>query len=205
MKSKEIEFIKWAQNNTCLLCNYPLDLYKHLHHIIAKDDGGPDCYLNLVALCPNHHFLIERIKRYIIPNQRNPSDKWLKSGTAALKIYHELSEELRRIVDILTKPLRMPNAIKKGISDNLKRKAAEDLMEEDAKILDTINKKRPRIFLPFNFLETVDDSIDVKAVEIARQIGTGIYLEIITMHMNSLNLPYVDVENNDGIYPTAIQ
>jgi hypothetical protein len=193
MRAKEINFIKWSQKNTCLFCNYPLDLYKHLHHIIAKDDGGPNHYLNLVALCPNHHFLIERIKRYIIPNQRNPSDKRLKSGTAALNIYHELSEELRRIVDILTKPLRMPNAIKKGIPDNLKRKAAEDLMEEDVKILDTINKKRPRIFLPFNFLGTVDDSIDVKAGEVANQIGTGIYLEITIMHMNSLNLPYMAV------------
>jgi hypothetical protein len=176
----------------------------HRHHIIAKDDGGPNRYLNLVALCPNHHFLIERIKRYIIPNQRNPSDKWLKSGTAALNIYHELSEELRRIVDILTKPLRMPNAIKKGIPDNLKRKAAEGLMEEDAKILDTINKKRPRIFLPFNFFRVNDDSIDVKADEIAKQVGTGFYSEIITMHMNNLNLPYAAIKNDNGNYLTKI-
>ncbi len=205
--SKEKNFINWAQKNTCLLCSYPLTLHKHLHHIIARDDGGPDHYLNLVALCPNHHWLVERIKRHIIPKQGSSSSQWLKAGIAALQLYKELPEETQRALDILSKPHRLSNVIKEGVPEHLVERAANDLMIEDAKLLNDINKTRPRIFLPPDSYRIADDLADAKAEEIAGQVGLGFYSEVISAHMERLNLPYKaiikEAEPNKTIQPTS--
>jgi hypothetical protein len=194
-RSREENFINWAQKNTCLLCNYPLALRKHLHHIIARDDGGPNHYLNLIALCPNHQWLVERIKRHIIPRQGSSSDDWLRAGTAALQVYKELSEEVRHTLDILSMPHRLSNVIKNGVPEYLIEKAANDLMIEDARLLDDINKKRPRIFLSPESVRIDDASIDTQAHKIACQVGLGFYSEVITAHMQKLNLPYKAIIN----------
>lgn len=186
----EKSFISWAQKNTCLLCSYPLALHKHLHHIIAKDDQGPDHYLNLVALCPNHHWLVERIKRHIIPNQGSSSKHWLRVGVAALQLYKELSEDTRHTLDVLSKPHRLSNVIKDGVPDHLLEKAAKDLMMEDARLLDDINKKRPRIFLSSDYFQVADDLVDAQAEKIVGQVGLGFYSEVISAHMRRLNLQY---------------
>lgn len=205
--SAEKKLINWAQKNTCLLCSYPLELHKHLHHIIAKDDGGPDHYLNLVALCPNHHWLVERIKRHIIPNQGSSSSQWLKASIAALQLYNELSEETQRTLDILSKPHQLSNVIKDGVPGHLIERAANDLMIEDAKLLNGINKTRPRIFLPPDFYRSADDSADTEADKIAGQVGLGFYSEVITAHMERLKLPYKaiikDAESNKANQPTS--
>jgi len=183
-------FINWAQKNTCLLCSYPLALHKHLHHIIAKDDGGPDHYLNLVALCPNHHWLVERIKRHIIPNQRSSSIQWLKAGNAALQLYNEMPEETQQTLDILSNPHKLSNVIKDGVPGHLIERTANDLMLEDARLLNDINKTRPRIFLPPNSYRIADDLADTQAERIAVQVGLGFYSKVISAHMERLNLPY---------------
>lgn len=188
--SVEKKFINWAQKNTCLLCSYPLALHKHLHHIIAKDDGGPDHYLNLVALCPNHHCLVERIKRHIIPNQGSSSSQWLKADIAALQLYNEMPEKTQRTLDILSKPHKLSNVIKDGVPGHLMGRAANDLMIEDARLLNDINKTRPRIFLPPDSYLIADDSADTQADKIAVQVGLGFFSEVISAHMEKLNLPY---------------
>lgn len=124
-------FIILAQKNICLLCDYPLALQKHFHHIIAKDDGGPDHYLNLVALCPNHHWLVERIKRHIIPNQSSLSNHWLKSSMAALQLYEDLPEEAKRILDILSKPHKMSKVLSREVPEDFLNEATNDLIKED--------------------------------------------------------------------------
>lgn len=190
------EFICWAQNHTCLICNYPLELHKHLHHIISKDDYGPDHYLNLVALCPNHYYLVERIKRFIIPNHGSSSNQWLKIGQAALQLYSELPEGKKQILDILSKPHKLSNVIKNCAYGEFIEKIAEDLMIEDANLLNSINKKRPRIFLSPSSYRIVDMATDKKAEGIASQIGLGFYSEVISAHMISLNLPYRAIIND---------
>jgi len=197
-KKPEKKFINWAQKNTCLFCSYPLALHKHLHHIIAKDDCGPDHYLNLVALCPNHHWLVERIKRNIIPNQGSSSSQLLKTGIAALQLYNELSEETQRTMDILSKPHNLSNVVKDGLPGHLMERAANDLMIEDARLLNDINKTRPRIFLPLDSYRIADDSADTEADKIASQVGLGFYSEVISAHMEGLNLPYKAITEDAG-------
>jgi hypothetical protein len=203
---RERRFINWAQKNTCLLCSYPLALNKHLHHIIARDDGGPDHYLNIVALCPNHHWLVERIKRQIISNQGSSSIDWLETGQAALHLYNELSEETRHTLDILSKPHRLSGVIRGGVPEHLLEKAAYDLMMEDARLLHDINKKRPRIFLPLGSNRIPDDSADTHVDKLAAQVGSGFYSEVISAHMERLNLPYKaflkESEPNESIHST---
>lgn len=186
----EKKFIIWAQRNTCLLCSYPLALHKHLHHIIAKDDLGPNHYLNLVALCPNHHYLVERIKRYIIPNQGSSSKDWLDAGNAALQLYKELGEDTQHTLDILSKPHKLSNVIKGEVPGHLLETAAEELMMEDVKLLDDTNKKRPRIFLSSEYFRVADDLADEQAEKKLAQVGSGFYSEVISAHMERLNLPY---------------
>lgn len=192
----EKEFIIWAHRNTCLVCSYPLALYKHLHHIISKDDLGPNHYLNLVALCPNHHYLVERIKRHIIPNQGSSSKQWLDAGSAALQLYKELEKDTQHTLDILSKPHRLSNVIKGGVPDDLLQKAAEELMTEDVRLLDDINKKRPRIFLPLRYVRVPNDLADEQAEKIVAQIGSDFYSEVISAHMERLKLPYRAITNN---------
>lgn len=189
-------FIIWAQNYTCLLCSYPLELHSHLHHIISKDDFGPDHYLNLVALCPNHHYLVERIKRYIILNQGSSSNKWLEAGKSALQLSSEMPEDKQQILDILSKPHKLSNVIKNGVPRHLMVRAANDLMIEDAKLLDAINKRRPRIYLPPDSFRIADNSVDIQADNIAGQVGLGFYSELISSHMKRLNLPYSTIIND---------
>lgn len=192
------EFICWAQNNTCLICSYPLELHKHLHHIISKDDFGPDHYLNLVALCPNHHYLVERIKRFIIPRQSRSSNQWLEIGQAALQLRREMPEDKQQILDILSRPHKLSNVIKNGVSGDFIERAAEDLMKEDAKLLDAINKKRPRIFLSPSSYRIVDNEADKQADDIAGQVGLGFFSEVISSHMKRLNLPYRAIINDSA-------
>jgi hypothetical protein len=196
IRSQDRRFISWAQNNTCLLCKYSLALHKHFHHIIAKDDGGPDHYLNLVALCPNHHWLVERIKRHIIPTQGTSSDYLLKISTAALQLYDELDEQIRHTLDILSKPHELSGVVKGGVTDDLLEKAAHDVMMEDARLLDDINKKRPRIFLSPDFFRIPDDLVEKQAYEMAGQVGLCIYSEVITAHMVRLHLPYKAIKED---------
>lgn len=194
VSSLDKSFIIWAQKNTCLLCGYPLNLHKHFHHIIAKDDGGPDHYLNLVALCPNHHWLVERIKRHIIPAQGTCSDYWLKISTAAWQLYNELDEQIRRTLDILSNPHKLSGVVKSGVPEDLLGKAAYDVMMEDARLLDCINKKRPRIFLSSDCFSIPDDLIEKQADKMVSQVGLGFYSEVITAHMVKLHIPYKAIE-----------
>jgi hypothetical protein len=76
------------------------------------------------------------------------------------------------------------------------KQAARDLMIEDAKLLDAINRKRPRIFLLPSSYRIVDNEADKKAADIGGQIGLGFYSEVISSHMISLNLPYRAIIND---------
>ena len=58
-----IELIRWSQKDKCLLCDFPLVFRCHKHHIIPHSKSGPDHYYNLIGLCPNHHGMIEELKR----------------------------------------------------------------------------------------------------------------------------------------------
>lgn len=190
ISNRDRSFISWAQRHTCLLCQYPLALHKHFHHVIAKDDGGPDHYLNLVALCPNHHWLVERIKRHIIPVQGTLSENWLKTATAARQLYDYLDEPIRHTLDILAKPHELSSVVKTGVPEDLLEKAAHDLMMEDAQLLNDVNKKRPRIFLPTESSDFSDNIADTQAEKMASQASLGFYSEVITAHMINLHLPY---------------
>ncbi len=204
-EQRQRDFIIWAQRNACLLCKYPLDLHKHFHHVIAREDGGPDHYLNLIALCPNHHWLVERIKRHIIPAQHSQSASLLKAGTAALQLYNELDEQTRRTLDVLSMPHQLSGVVQRGVPKELTERAAQDLMMEDAKLLYEVNSKRPRIFLSPESCRLPDEVADGQAEKMATQKSLGYYSEVITAHMQNLHLPYKAIAGmpNDLMRPTS--
>lgn len=211
--NKEIKcFVRWAQKDRCLLCSFRLRF--HFHHVIAVDEGGPDHPLNLVALCPNHHSLVEHIKRYIIHTVKRDSQVWLNKAKIALEVLESLNEESKTILKLLTEPysLRFLDTIEDVKNRRMPQKLivhfTRDLIDADLKILDSINRKRPRIFLNQTFgsistktqfnlydLLLIDDihvqnQIDEKASQIVTIIGKGAYADVISAHMRNLDLPY---------------
>ena len=68
------ELISAEQDWHCLLCDFPLKLSGHLHHVVPRDLGVPDHFLNIVALCPNHHAAVEMIRHYIALSDHRADD-----------------------------------------------------------------------------------------------------------------------------------
>jgi len=203
-RTKMRNFVKWSQKDKCLLCSYQIRL--HIHHIIAVDDCGPEHHFNLVALCPNHHYLVEYIKRHVTRKDNTN----LKKNLNALEIYNSLEDGTKDILDILSKQHPLSEAIKtiKKIPKELIDSFVHQLLEADINLLESINRLRPRIFLEppslLNLIKGIDNPyersllsdinlqqlIDQEASKFNQHVGHSIYVNVITDHMNNLGLPY---------------
>jgi hypothetical protein len=188
-------FIVWSQNASCLVCDYSLHLRANWHHIIARDDLGPDHYLNIVALCPNHHYLLEHLKREIIPHEKRSSDNWLIEAKAAQQLYNKLQEDVRELFDILSKPHRLTEPIKSGIPQHLIEAFIIDVIKTDLSLLHYVNMKRPRIFSKFNCAGSHDNDHGLDVIKVAKQISATFYTEVISAHLANLHLPYWSVKS----------
>lgn len=208
IKPEVRNFIKWAQKGHCLLCPYPFRL--HLHHVISVDDGGPNHYFNLVALCPNHHYLVETIKREIAPKTKDRDYGWMRKGLKAINFRDKLDKTAKEILDVLSKPHKFSNVQITNEGIDIIEYLAHEIKNEDAKLLNEINRTRPRIFLcpPWqstlkknvkNTLYGLDQfdkkelqrKIDEQAKQKLEQVGYEIYIEVITKHLKNISIPFV--------------
>jgi len=130
-----------------LLCDYPLLLGCHLHHVIASDDKGLDHPLNLVGLCANHHTVLECVRRHVAPRETRASGGWLERAQAALKIVETLPEDRRRLFNELAEPHPLRREIREGVEPKWRSALAADIAQADARLLLGVNKVRPRIVL----------------------------------------------------------
>ena len=136
------EILEFAQDGACLLCPVPLRFYD-VHHIIADDDKGPDHILNLVALCPNCHRVVETVRRCVAPRT---STEWPIRGRAALEYMNDLSSSKRTWFNILSEPHPLRKQIQTEIPEHLRQQFAHDLAIEDAKLLLRFHAAFPNIF-----------------------------------------------------------
>ncbi len=195
LSKRDDNFIIWSQEANCLVCDYSLHLRLNWHHIIAREDFGPNHYLNMVAVCPNHHYLLEHLKREIIPHEKRSSDNWLRKAKAAEHLYNKLQEDVRILFDILSKPYRLTEPIKSGIPQHLIEAFIIDVIQDDLSLLHNVNMKRPRILLPFKYIGSHDSEIGLETIRVAKQTSATFYTEVISSHLANLNLPYWSVKS----------
>jgi len=113
LSNKAREFIRWAQKDTCLLCSFPLVLCCHFHHVISVKDFGTNDVFNLIGLCPNHHNMIENLKKTNIPGSYNK--KYYYKSIAARSIFKHFDNKLEKLVNLLLAPYPGPGEDMSGI------------------------------------------------------------------------------------------
>jgi hypothetical protein len=147
------DFANRHQNGRCLVCPFPLALGSHLHHVIARDDRGPYHPLNLVALRPNHHLVLERIRRHISPKETHSHPEWLMRGQAALSVIDALGTTERRVFDQLSEPHPLRQPIASGVEPKFQAILAHDVALADVKILLAANLARPGALLAWRIVK----------------------------------------------------
>lgn len=142
------------QGERCLVCAFPLRLGCHLHHIIAWDDGGPHHPLNLVALCPNHHVALERIRRHIAPIHARNDFAWLQRAQAALAVMDALPRDTRSLMAQLSEPHPLHDAIRQFLSGTIPTELhaalATDIARMDVDLLASGNERRLTIVIAWH-------------------------------------------------------
>ena len=48
------------RKNSCYFCGFDIVIQKH--HIVGRSAGGNDSYINLLVLCPNHHWMLHHAR-----------------------------------------------------------------------------------------------------------------------------------------------
>ena len=158
LNRKTKEFIRWAQRDQCFLCSFSLAIYCHAHHIIPFADGGPDQYLNMVGLCANHHGMVEEHKRSRIPSLSKigtgdpKTDRWLYKNQAMLGEAERFNDGQREAWNLLLpKYWPYPESLRESLGRNncnLRPPLIKRIVDVDFKLLDSINRLRPRIYFP---------------------------------------------------------
>lgn len=187
-RSRIRELIRLAQNDLCLFCNYSLHLGCHLHHVIARDDFGPDHVLNLVGLCPNHHMTLETVRRHVAPSDSRTKPGWLPRASAVLDIVQALPESQRRLFDALCTPHPLREQIRNSVPSHLRKALAIDIARADAKLLAISNSVRPHFISEF-----------LQTHEAPRSTS---FAEVIALHLEALHLPFAQSwleACNDGV------
>jgi len=189
-------YVRWAQWDRCLLCHCRLRM--HFHHVIPVSDAGPNHYLNLVELCPNHHDLVEVLKREVIPHNRPRDTSWISRAEKAKELADVLPPNERAVLEILSQPHRMARVVLRELTADhvhLLRSAATDLVEEDRQLLALVNRMRPRVFLgsPANLedlkrLDTV--TLDRALEQFPGNIEPEFFADVINEHLQELGLPF---------------
>jgi hypothetical protein len=190
------ELVHLEQEGYCILCDYPLLLGCHLHHVIASDDQGPDHPLNLVGLCPNHHTVLECVRRHVAPKEVHGNASWLQRAQAALTIIEALPEERRSLFNELSEPHPLRKEIREGVEVRFRTALAVDIAMKDARLLLTVNKARPRILLLWRIKRGIapmpkTDTEWLEAIIEAREtVRADDIVEVVVQHLSSLGLPF---------------
>jgi hypothetical protein len=191
------DVLRWAQNDRCLVCDFPLSLGCHLHHVIARDDLGPDHPLNLIGLCPNHHEVIETGRRHVSPRENSferrvvrtctGGDKGSGKPTAAtasalrhsFNSTHKFRNEIRGI---------------ETIDPKYRALLAFEIAPQIRRCCYLINKARPRLLLIYEQSRGVaatptrqedEDSLAQEAVSRVRQSD---FARVVELHLTPIGL-----------------
>ena len=135
------------QNGLCLVCAFPLELGAHVHHVIAREDRGPDHELNLVALCPNHHGVLELVRQHIAPNETHQSLRWGARAGAAAGFLRSMPGHLRVLFDCLSQPHPLREPIRHGVDASLRLQLAHQIATADTRLLLETNLARPALLI----------------------------------------------------------
>jgi hypothetical protein len=155
--------------------------------------------------------LVELVKREINPVENRDKDSWLTIAKKAVEVRNTLDGEEQRILDILSQPSKFRGFHLREDRQHLVEYFAHALLEEDVKLLDPVNRKRPRVFLgspnqlrqlrgsrsPYDPSASeeaeLQEEIDQKAREVLTSVGNGTYAEVVSTHMRNLGLPFVAI------------
>ncbi len=190
------DFVNRHQNGRCLVCPFPLTLGSHLHHVIARDDRGPHHLLNLVALCPNHHLVLERVRRHIAPKETHSHPEWLMRGQAALSVLDTLGATERRVFDQLSEPHPLRQPIASGVEPKFQAILAHDVALADVKILLAANLARPSALLAWRIVkgrapEPQGPSEYQEAIKALAQSPSALdVIDVVERHLRLLALPF---------------
>ena len=190
------ELINNIQEGSCLLCDYPLVLTCHLHHIIPLDLKGPDHFLNLIGLCPNHHNLLEQVRRHIAPRNFSNNNTWHKKAQAAIKVIETLTKEKQKLFNELSAPFPLRNEILKGVTPKFRTHLAVDIARKDAELLLEINQARPSIVLLWRIdqgkeSEPKSNTEWSKAIDnVSKTLHPNDFSDVINLHLSDLKLPF---------------
>jgi hypothetical protein len=188
--------LELEQNGTCLVCNYPLILGCHIHHVIAHEHGGPDHPLNLVAFCPNHHTVLEHVRHHVAPSAAQRNAGWLTRATAALEVIKVMPEETGNLFSVLAEPYPLHEPLRQGVPASYRTYLAADVARADAKLLLTINRRRPFLLAIWLYkqkglpLPTTDDGWTRAKSEATANVGPGDFASIVRVHLDALGLPF---------------
>jgi hypothetical protein len=198
LRRKVLEFVRNTQGGQCLVCAFPLTLATHLHHVIASDDGGPSHPLNLVGLCPNHHAILEQIRRHVAPRQSYDASEWEERAQAAISATTDLTPEARDVLMTIAEPHPLRQPIQDLLKGNLHRKyhaaLTREIVPADVHLLTVSNSARPKTILVWRVSQTASytpisaDSFISELTEVATSIGAHDFTEVIALHLQKLGL-----------------
>jgi HNH endonuclease len=178
-----------------LVCPFPLALGTHLHHVIARDDGGPNHPLNLVALCPNHHLALELVRRHIAPKETDRAAGWETRAGAAAEFIRSFAGDSRSLFDQLSEPHPLRQPIRDGVDASLRTALAKDIARADTIILLRANLARPSALLVWRIAQgrteaPANDADYAAAASAVAQAVCGLDVaEVVEAHLDKLGLP----------------
>ena len=166
----------------------------HLHHVIARDDGGPPHPLNLVGLCSNHHAVLERVRRQVAPHEARSGERWFVRAQAALEVAKTLPDPMQSLFFVLSDPHPLRQPIRDGVDIPLQSALARDVARADAKLLLAANLARPRalwISRMAHERRSTAESGTLSELERVRQTASPYDVaDVIKWHLQSLSLPF---------------
>lgn len=184
------------QEDSCFICDFPIILGCHLHHLIPHDVQGPDHILNLIGLCPNHHKVFESVRRNVAPKEAQRSTAWLQRGRAALQVVEALPEDQRQLFNDLSEPYPLREVIKAGVDSEFRITLAEDIARKDAQLLLKIYKVRPSMVLLWRIQQAkiaeprTEDDWDKAIIDTRETLCTTDFREVVMRHLHNLDLPF---------------
>jgi HNH endonuclease len=186
-----------------LLCPFSLHLFKHHHHIIPVEDGGPDHVLNVVALCPNHHVVLEQIRRHIAPQGKHRTSDWLYKAEGAVDVIKQLEPAMKALMDQLTETDTLLEEYRRGIPGNLHRAFARHLAAKRAKLLKQANIARPRMLVIYRHalaetpLPTSEQEWQLACDSAIESVSVAFFKDVLETQLRTLGLPFdIDFERD---------
>lgn len=164
--------------------------------MIARDDRGPHHPLNLVALCPNHHLVLERVRRHISPKETHSNTEWLTLAQAAVSVLDTLGTTERRLFNLLSEPHPLHQPIVSGVELRFQAILAHDVALADVKMLLAANLVRPSALLAWRIAkgrapEPKGPSEYQEAITALPESASALdVIDVVERHLRLLALPF---------------